>query len=252
MMFHIAKAAVPTGNLLKQLVEAELLETKLKMPANVEICYGVGYNGTNKVLNGNCSKHNKMSQAQILRRSLGERALDILDSQRAVAHFAAGGGPLFARNITHTKGRDIKIALEAWQVQPLVQCGTGFFTPHIPSVREFRTWGYRGYHLGTYEKALTRPAECRKLGRNYANGFDFNGIENENVPDGLKAICRDALYALGLDFGAVDTLQRADGTYVVLEVNSAPGVAHERRRVITGLAHRIVRWIASDCPARKE
>lgn len=251
MAFHIAKTAATTGNLLKELVEEGLREAKLTMP-RAEICYGVGYNGPNKGLNKSCSSHNKLVQAQMLRRALGTRALEVFTTVASASdHLLGGHGPLFARDVVHSRGRDIKIALEPWQLAPLMAGGTGFFTAHTPSVREFRTWGYRNYHLGTYEKALTRPAECKKLGRNYANGFDFNGIENADVPQGLKDVCRDALAALGLDFGAVDTLQRADGSYVVLEVNSAPGVAHERRRVITGLAHRIVRWVANDCPDRK-
>lgn len=251
MNFHVAKTASKTGVLLSQLVRAGLKEGKIVEPPDVEICFGVGYNGNHKALNGNCSRYNKLVQAQMLQAALGNRSLEVFDAPSAIRHFAAGGHPLFARDTIHSRGRDIKIALEGWQVAPLIAGGTGFFTAHVPSIREFRTWGYRNYHLGTYEKALTRPKDCKKLGRNYANGFDFNGIENDDVPVGLKDVCRDALAALRLDFGAVDTLQRVDGTYVVLEVNSAPGVSHERRRVITGLAHRIIRWVANGCPDRR-
>lgn len=253
MIFHIARTAATTGVLLQELVRNELRESGGVEPGGVEICYGVGYNGAHKALNANCSRYNKFEQAVRLRIALGDRSLEVFpDVATASRYIVDTGRPLFARDVVHSRGRDIKIALETWQLAPLMAGGTGFFTAHVPSVREFRTWGYRGYHLGSYEKTLTRQAECRKLGRNYANGFDFNGIDNDDVPNELKSVCKDALIALGLDFGAVDTLQRADGSYVVLEVNSAPGVAHERRRVITGLAHRIVRWIANDCPDRRE
>lgn len=252
MNFHIAKTASKTGALLKQLVTEEARTAGVALPADVEICYGVGYNGRNKALNASCSLHNKLVQTQMLQTALGARALEVFtDANAAKRYLALGRGALFARDLVHSRGRDIKLALEEWQVEPLIAGGTGFFTAHVPSVREFRVWGYRNRHLGSYEKVLTRPRECRKLGRNYANGFDFNGIDNEAVPAGLKDLCKDSLAALGLDFGAVDALQKADGSFVVLEVNSAPGVAHERRRVITGLANRIVRWVANGCPDRR-
>ncbi len=40
----------------------------------------------------------------------------------------------------------------------------------------------------------------------------------------MRLIAAKAVEALGLNFGAVDLGKRADGTYVVLEVNRAPGV----------------------------
>lgn len=251
MNFHIARAANVTGELLRTLVNEQLREAGTQVP-NAEICYGVGYNGANPVLNARCSVHNKLEQARILAEGLGLEGLPVF-STRATAerHFGVDGGPLFARTLVHTRGRDIKIALEPWQVAPLIAAGSAFFTPHVPSTREFRTWVYRRRHLGTYEKVLTRPADCRRLGRNYDNGFDFNGVENDVVAEGLKDVARRAISLLRLDFGAVDVLQRPDGSYCVLEVNSAPGVAHERRRVIQGLATRISRWIAAGCPARE-
>lgn len=252
MNFHIARAAAVTGNLLKTLVEAELKTGGIKVPANAEICYGVGYGGTNPALNASCSRYNKMEQARRLQEGLrpGE-GLRLVTVPAQAEQLLQAGEVLFARTLVHSKGRDIRVVLEPWQVRPLLAAGSSFFTVHEPSVREFRTWVYRKRHLGTYEKALTRPQDCKRLGRNYENGFDFNGMENDAVPDGLKDVARRAIAVLGLDFGAVDLLQRADGTYCVLEVNSAPGVSHERRRVITGLATRITKWIENGCPARE-
>lgn len=250
--FRVARAAAVTGRTLEGLVREGLRENGITIPT-AEICYGAGYSGISPALNARCSAANKLEQAQILRRGLGLEALGVFtDRQEAEEYLRMEGHqPLFARNLVHSKGRDIKIALEDWQIAGLMASGTAFFTPHVPSVREFRTWVYRKRHLGTYEKALRRPADCKRLGRNHDNGFDFSGIENENVPDRLKDVARRAVAVLNLDFGAVDILQRASGDYVVLEVNSAPGVSDERRRVIQGLAHRIVRWCANDCPARE-
>lgn len=249
MNFHIARAAATTGRLLQTLVDANLRQEGIKIP-DVEICYGVGYNGPHPALNASCSRYNKLEQAKLLREGLGLGGLivltDPLEAERQAAH-----SPMFARTLVHSKGRDIRVVLEPWQVRPLLAAGSAFFTVHEPSVREFRTWVYRKRHLGTYEKALTRPQDCKRLGRNYDNGFDFNGVDNDAVPEALKEISRKAIALLGLDFGAVDLLQRADGSYCVLEVNSAPGVSHERRRVIQGLATRVSRWIVNGCPARE-
>jgi hypothetical protein len=252
MQFHIAKAAAVTGRLLNTIVEDALRQEGVQ-GLNAHVCYGVGYQGNDSVLNGNCSRHSKLQQAKLLQEGLGLASLVVYDtSQDAMAHLLAGKSPLFARTAVHSQGRDIKIALEPWQIEPLMRAGTAFFTAHEPSVREFRTWVYRKRHLGTYEKVLRRPEDCKRLGRNYANGFDFSGIEHENVPAAMQEVAKKAVKVLGLDFGAVDILQAPDGHFVVLEVNSAPGVAHEKRKVIQNLAHRITRWVVAGCPARED
>lgn len=247
MNFHLARTASTTGNLLQTLVNQELTGNT----ADMHVCYGVGLRDGARTLNGNCSRYTKLEQAKLLSEGLGLGALQVYDTAEA-AENAIRNTPLFARNLVHSRGRDIRLALEAWQLRPLMQSGTGFFTGFVPSNREFRVWTYRNRHLGTYEKVLRRPEACKRLGRNYDNGFDFSGIDGENVPQGLKDISRSAIRVLGLDFGAVDIIQAADGRYVVLEVNSAPGVSNERRRVIQALAHRIVRWAANGCPGRRE
>lgn len=244
MDFHIAATAATTGNLLRDLVNTECTINTNTM----HVCYGVGRAGA-RTLNANCSRFNKLQQAQMLKEGLGLGALSVFVTPEE-AENAVANNPLFARTLVHSRGRDIKIALEPWQIRPLIASGSQFFTAHVASRREFRVWTYRNRHLGTYEKVLRRPDACTRLGRNFANGFDFSGIESDNVPQALKDISRQAIAALQLDFGAVDILQGLDGRYVVLEVNSAPGVSNERRRVIQGLAHRIARWAVNGCPER--
>lgn len=247
MNFHIARAASTTGNLLHTLVTEGLREQNIT-DVDAHVCYGAGYNGGGPVLNGQCSRYNKFEQAVRLREALGEHAIQAwrYDS------LPQGVFPLLARKVQHAQGRDIRLALEPWQVEAAHNSGSDFYTPYIPSSREFRVWAYRNRHLGTYEKVLRRPTDWKRIGRNYGNGFDFSGLENDAVPQALKDVARDALRGLGLDFGAVDVIQGMGGGYVVLEVNSAPGVSGERRRVIRGLAHRIVRWVANGCPARRD
>lgn len=246
MNFHIARTASTTGNLLQTIVNKSLTGNT----GDMHICYGVGHAGA-RTLNANCSRYSKLEQARLLQEGLGLGALQVYvtpqEAERAVTTI-----PLFARNLVHSRGRDIRLALEPWQVRPLIASGTGFFTGHVGSTNEYRVWIYRNRHLGTYEKILRRPEDVKRLGRNYDNGFDFSGLEAAQVPQGLKDISREAIRILGLDFGAVDILRANDGRYVVLEVNSAPGVSNERRRVIQALAHRIVRWSENGCPGRRE
>lgn len=249
--FRIARASAKTGTVLQEMVKANLLAEGFTQDVNAEICFGAGYSGDIPALNAKCSTYNKLQQAKILRAALGENALDVFDNvDTAEGWLKSGHGPLFARTLVHSKGKDIKLVLEDWQVQPLMSTGSSFFTPHVPSVYEFRTWIYRKRHLGSYIKVLTRPQDCKRLGRNYGNGFDFSGLERDEIEDGLIDVSRKAIAALGLDFGAVDVLRKEDGTYVVLEVNSAPGVSNERRKVIKNLAKRITKWIIADYPAR--
>lgn len=249
MNFHIARTASTTGNLLQTLVNQQLTGNT----DTAHVCYGVGRPDNARTLNANCSRYSKLEQARLLSEGLGPGALRVFDTiEGAENAIRVGGSPLFARTFVHSRGRDIRPVLDAWQCRPLFERGNVFFTGFVPSNREFRVWIYRQRHLGSYEKILRRPNDCQRLGRNHDNGFDFSGIEGDDVPEGLKNISRQAIRTLGLDFGAVDVLQGLDGGYVVLEVNSAPGVSNERRRVIQALAHRITRWAANGCPNRRD
>jgi len=60
--------------------------------------------------------------------------------------------------------------------------------------------------------------------RNHKNGFIF-AREGFTVPDSVLGVCRAALLASGLDFGAVDVIYNAkEGKAYVLEINTAPGL----------------------------
>ena len=59
--------------------------------------------------------------------------------------------------------------------------------------------------------------------RNHANGFIFAHKDVEVAPEGLKQAIK-AVKCLGLHFGAVDILELPDGSFSVLEVNTACGI----------------------------
>lgn len=60
--------------------------------------------------------------------------------------------------------------------------------------------------------------------RNLANGFVF--VRNDvNPPESVLDVARQAIFATGLDFGAVDVIfNEAEGRAYVLEINTAPGL----------------------------
>lgn len=63
--------------------------------------------------------------------------------------------------------------------------------------------------------------------RNFNNGFVFvrgdTNPYNINYVPVITSAC-NALRALGLDFGAFDVLVKSDGSHVILECNTAPGI----------------------------
>ena len=58
---------------------------------------------------------------------------------------------------------------------------------------------------------------------NLDGGYIF-ARDNINVPDGIDTLSISAINALGLDFGAIDIIEDANGTLYVLEVNTAFGL----------------------------
>jgi hypothetical protein len=249
MNFRIARAAGKTGRLLERLVDQQY---PFHERPNAVVCYGQGYSGPLPALNRNCGRLDKLEQAQRLVEGLGAQAIQPMTLEQAlvtIEHF-----PVLGRKIHHAQGRDIVLMLEKWMLEDTAG-QHDFYTAYHDSSAEYRTWVYRNRHLGTYRKVLAHPEQFKRLGRNRKNGFVFERMENDNVHEGIKDLARKAVRALDLDFGGVDIIRVGDGgesEFMVLEVNSAPGVSDERRQVIKALAHRIIRWAAAGCPERKD
>lgn len=161
----------------------------------------------------------------------------------------------YGRKSAHRGGTDIAVVTQVDESGWRVSAGWTYFTSRIPIKRELRVWMFRGRQLGTYEKRMVRPEQFVRAGRNHDNGFSFDRVRG-GVP-GATEVADAALTALGLDFGAADILETPDGRFVVLEVNTAPGIEHERRQCAINLADAIARWynaivnpIASGRPSR--
>jgi hypothetical protein len=257
MEFRIARAARVTGEMLERLVREKLQQDNIPEPDAV-ICYGAGYAGTKRALNARCSAGDKMEQGVILRRELGLEALNVQPIAGIIQTAMASNTrtfpvPLIARRRKHAQGRDIRVCKTLKGLQAAAR-NHGFITPFVESDTEYRVWIYRNRILAVYEKRLTEPEKNTGFGRNRSKGWTFHSLSTSDIPESLRRVCRAAIAALGLDFGAVDVLgkRNADGstTCCVLEVNSAPGVSDEHRTAIVKLVKRVVRWCANGCPAR--
>lgn len=241
-MIELRAVRGKTGRLLAELIRAGGVEVGGRTQGVVS--YGVPCRSELPTLNANAGRLNKFEELEAL-------------YQKGIPTVPFGGspegrrwpvppwfhdgtnrvrGPFFARNLKHTKGRDI-------QVKGPDEHGVrgDYYTQYIPHTREFRVWAYRGLHLGTYEKIrrFRRGRRHPDMIWNWRNGYAFEFLAE--APDNLKQIGRDAVAALDLDFGAVDVIQTSDGRYLVLEVNTAPGTQGPRQG-LQNLAVKIVNW----------
>lgn len=209
------------------------------------VCYGVNGPQTGPCLNRSAGHLNKLSQGLLLM----ERGVDVVTHLAPEQAFRLEQEqfPIIGRRITHMGGQDISIALSPEDVQPRIMAGAQFFTVFSRSDSEVRVFVYRKTPLVMYRKILRYPARYRGFGRNYDNGWAFQLLDNVNAAAGALAI--RAVWALNLDFGAVDMLER-DGRYKVLEVNTAPGIESEGRLSAIRLANKIVRWKGLGFPER--
>lgn len=98
------------------------------------------------------------------------------------------------------------------------------YTKYVFKEKEFRVNVVSGQVIDTQQKIKDPEREVLTWKvRSHANGFMFvrNGIEPDAARDALAI---SATSALGLDFGAVDIIQDKKGNYLVLEINTAPGL----------------------------
>ncbi len=229
---------------------ADILQQQLGLDDDTQavVCYGKGYDGPLPALNAACGKRNKFEQGRLLMDS-GVPVIQHLTPEEAFD--CDEQVILVGRKLQHTRGRDIMLAIGSQDRRLRAQAGAAFFTKLHPSDNELRVWVCRANHLATYEKVLSHPEQYKGFGRNYHNGWGFRFVERASVPVRAIAIAKDAVRALELDFGAVDMLQCGDD-FIVLEVNTAPGVEGDNRVAITNLVKAIKRWQERGYSKRKE
>lgn len=96
---------------------------------------------------------------------------------------------------------------------------------YVPNIREFRIHVMNGASIRAGIK-VPRTDNPNPRFRAWRAGWMFNHGQacQEVLTDSVRNAAKRAVRALGYEFGAVDVIVRPDGTPVVLEVNSAPGL----------------------------
>lgn len=129
--------------------------------------------------------------------------------------------PAVVRPAAHHQGRKLFVAGEEHGLNVAIRhCGHGWYAaPLINKTAEYRVTIVQGRVCWVASKT---PADRNTVAWNVAQGGTFNNVRWDDWP--LKA-CKVAIQAFelsGLDFGAVDIMEDADGQVYVLEINSAP------------------------------
>lgn len=127
------------------------------------------------------------------------------------------GSLVFGRRRVHTEGRDIIGPTHPqWRHRE-------YWVKVIPNVaQEWRVHVFQGRSIARGLKVQTGPQWRKMPVRNRANGWTM--VHDQKPPKGLRTLARQAVAAVGYDFGAVDLLVCEDGTQWVLEINKAPGL----------------------------
>jgi hypothetical protein len=235
LQFRIAEGYAITGGILRKLVGAG------QAPSTGVVCWGRSYTGSEPTLNASASRANKLQQLQKF------KAAGILTPPFwEKVPTAPSDFPVLGRTLSHHGGKDITLLMQPGDAS--LYPDRDYFMRYVPRATEYRVWIYRRRHLGTYEKRQVKASS--RIGANHRNGFSFQLLNSESVPEGLRDIASKAVDCLGLDFGAVDILKGVDNALYTLEVNSAPGVEGENRQVIQALATKIRTWERLGFPKR--
>ncbi len=98
-----------------------------------------------------------------------------------------------------------------------------YFVKRETFVTEYRVHSFLGHSLRAGKKIAREGVQQHPWIRTWDGGWKLH-YDGVTVKQKHRDIAHAAVKALGLDFGAVDIGERADGTLVVLEVNRAPGL----------------------------
>jgi len=101
------------------------------------------------------------------------------------------------------------------------------YTKYVKKTQEYRVHVFDGEIIDAQRKARDRSVPDDDVNwqiRNHSNGFVFVR-EGVNILDSVSDMCKQAIIALGLTFGAVDLIYNEHyNKWYVLEVNTAPGL----------------------------
>jgi hypothetical protein len=105
---------------------------------------------------------------------------------------------------------------------------------------EYRVHSFLGKSIRAGKKVIRDGVPTHPWVRSWNGGWKIS-YDGTTVKQRHRDLAHQAVKALGLDFGAVDIGERADGSLVVLEVNRAPGL---EGGTIDAYAKHIEGWLA--------
>lgn len=131
---------------------------------------------------------------------------------------AVAAGEWVGRSNNHVGGDDIL------RGNPLVSAGD-YYSKKETLVEEYRLHVFKGKSIRAGVKVKREGFERNAHAwiRSYDGGWKIK-YDDFKSKRAMREIAVKAVQTLGLDFGAVDLGKRSDGSYVVLEVNRAPGL----------------------------
>jgi len=188
------------------------LQERLKnVPENGRFVFGV-------------AKCNKLEQLQKMQENR-VRCVPFTNLLTVAREWVKDGKVVLGRTLDHTQGKDIV-------VNKVKKTTRAYWTEFVPSLEEWRIHIFDGKSIARGKKVFTREQPFMNGGhtgtldgiliRNRAN--DYRMVHNVEPPRGMREIARQAVAAVGEEFGAVDILMEGAGKFRVLEVNKAPAM----------------------------
>jgi len=123
-----------------------------------------------------------------------------------------------------------------------------YFVKKVNIVEEYRIHMFKGKSIRAgvkkHREGFPNPSPWV---RSYDGGWRivYDGFESKKA---MRELAAKAVETLGLDFGAVDLGKLADGSYIVLEVNRAPGL---EGGTVNAYVNAITAWVAGNFPAAR-
>lgn len=139
---------------------------------------------------------------------------------KALEWIKAGDVCICRTLLSSMEGKGIVVA-----TKPSELVDAPLYTKLFPKDKEYRVHVFNGEVIDYVQKKLKNDApkdRCKYI-RNTANGWIF--ARNDVVlPESVRQRAKEAVKAVGLDFGAVDLATNKSGKVVVFEINTAPGI----------------------------